>query len=63
MLNERQVAAARDEQKSQRSLARRSGLVVKSEKAVYRREENLFGACFKKSMVTLRRAESEQQLV
>jgi hypothetical protein len=41
MLNERQCAAACDEQASKKSPARRSGLVVKSEKEVYRREQYL----------------------
>lgn len=56
MLNGRQFAAACDEQASKSSPTRRSGLVVKSEKEVYRREEYLSGAYLRKSMVALLRA-------
>ena len=58
MLNGRQCAAAYDEQASKRSPTRLSGLVVKSEKEVYRREEYLSVAYLRKSMVALIKAKS-----
>src|SRR5258708_40006933 len=48
MLNGRQCAAACAEQASKSSPTRLSGLIVKSEKEVYRREEYLSVACTKK---------------
>ena len=58
MLNGRHFAAACDEQASKSSLTRRSGLVMKSEKEVYRREEYLSVVYLRKSMVALIRAKS-----
>ena len=51
MLNGRQVAAAFDEQESRSSPTRLSGLVVKSEREVYRREWYLSVAYQRKSKV------------
>ncbi len=56
MLNGRQFAAACDEQASKRSLTRRSGLVVKSEKEAYTREEYLSVVYLRKSMVALHKS-------
>ncbi len=56
MLNGRRFAAACDEQTSKRSLTRRSGLVVKSEKAVYIREEYLPVVSLRKSRVALHKS-------
>ena len=58
MLNGRQCAAACDEQPSKSSPTRLSGLVVKSEKEVYRREEYLSVAYLRKSMVARIKAKS-----
>jgi hypothetical protein len=58
MLNRRQCAAACDEQASKSRPTRLSGLVVKSEKEVYRREEYLSVAYLRKSMVALIKAKS-----
>ncbi len=55
MLNGRRFAAC-DEQASKRSPTRRSGLVVKSEKAVYTREESLPVVSLRKSRVALHKS-------
>ena len=53
MLNGKQFAAACDEKTNKSSPTRRSGLVVKSGKEVYRREKYLSVAYLGKSMVAL----------
>ncbi len=56
MLKGRQFAAACDEQANKRSPTRRSGLVGKSEKAVYRREEYLSVVYLRERMVALHKS-------
>jgi hypothetical protein len=56
MLNGGQFAAACNEQASKTSPTRRSGLVVKNEKEIYRREEYLSVVYLRKSIVALLRA-------
>jgi hypothetical protein len=58
MLNERQYVAACDKQANKKSPARRSGLMVKSEKEIYGREENLSVVCLRKSVVVRKKAKS-----
>jgi len=58
MLNERHFAAACDKQANKNSPARRSGLAVKDEKEIYRREKYLSIVYLKECMVAFRRAKS-----
>jgi hypothetical protein len=57
-VNERYFAVAYDEQANKNNPTRRSRLVVKDEKEIYRREKHLSVVYLKECMVVFRRAKS-----